>query len=30
MRFIKESGSENQDSAMPENQDSATRENSTY
>ena len=27
MRFIKESGGENQDSAMRENQDSAMREN---
>jgi len=30
MSFIKESGSENQDSAMRENQHSAMRENSTY
>ena len=30
MRFIKESGWENQDSAMRENQDSAIRENPTY
>jgi len=30
MRFIKESGRENQDSVMGENQDSAMCENPTY